>query len=170
MNLNYKLIKSAVNRACRANRDAVSFIVNYDKLSKYADDLGLTVVNVGTKSKLADPTVVPFFGEYMKGQNLSWVNGNKHYTVLVFVQTEKVDEECMKLLADMQVCKEDDPDIDKTATLTKILANYPCYTALVVSYIGNDPERLGKTSYEVKVRANNVTIKQDGYGYKHSNH
>lgn len=170
MNLDYKLIKSAVIRACKAQRDAVSFIVNYDKLSSYADSIGLTAVNVGTKSKLVDPTIIPFMGEYLKGQNLSWVNGNKHYTMLVFVQTEKVDEECMKLLADMHVCREDDPDVDKVATLSKLMANYPCYTALVVSYISNEPARCGKTSYQVKVRANNVTIRQDGYGYKHDDH
>ena len=61
-----------------------------------------------------------------------------------------------------------DPDLDKVNTLAKIIANYPCYFATVVSYESNDPMREGKPTYTIGCRANTITIEHEKYKYQHA--
>lgn len=167
MNLDYKVLKNLIVKSTKSERGSVKFIVNYDKLSRLTNEIGLRMVNVGTKSNQLSPSEVPYMAEYFKNRQLSWLNSNKHFTTLVFVQVDHIDDECEKLLDIMNASIIDDPDLDKVQALAKILAEYPCYCSTVVSYMGNDLNRYGLASYEVKSRANQATIRQEDYKYKH---
>lgn len=164
--VDYNVLKSNIIKSCiQVEKDELLFEVNYDKLSDLSEDIGLAVVDVGTKSKAVEAKDIIILSEYFKGKKLSWFNENKEYTQLVFVKLDNADDHLLELLEDMNTNEVDDPDIDKAATLAEIIANYPCYTATVVAYNSNNPERLGKISYMIGCRANTITITQENYKY-----
>lgn len=167
MNIEYKVLINHIYKSCKCYKDSLKFHINFEKLNNFVDDIGLTLLPIGLTSKAVEMEDIIPISEFFKGQGLSWVNENRHFTQIVFVQTDKIDEECERLMADLETSREDNPDVDKVYALANILANYPCYTATIVSYVGNDPKRYGKVSFEAKCRANTVTIKQDDYQYNH---
>lgn len=167
-NVDYKLLKSAIIKSCGSEKDSVKFNVNYDKLSSSVDDFGLVALNIGAKSKKITVDTVNIISEYFKGQRLSWFDKNKEFTILTFLPIDVLDERCEELIEKLHTLSVDDPDIDHVNILASIIADYPCYSAIVVSYMSNDPKRFGKPSYEIKIRANTVAIKQKLYEYNHN--
>lgn len=164
--VDYNVLKSNIIKSCRqVEENEIKFIVNYDKLSKKIDDVGLTLVNVGTKSMKVTPTDIVNISEYFKDKKLSWFNDNKEFTQLVFVKSDSIDDKLATLLDQMNKTHIDDPDLDKVNVLSEIIANYPCYFATVVSYESNDPVRFGKPTYIISCRANTVTVMQENYKY-----
>lgn len=162
MNVDYNVLKSNIIKACQpGGRGSIKFFVNYDKLSRSVNDIGLTMINVGTKSELVKPTDVSMLSEYFKGVRLSWLNEYKEFTNLVFVISENIDERCQLLIDAMN----DDGKSDRVNALATIIAEYPCFFASIISYASNDPKRIGKPSYEIKCRANTIRIKQESYKY-----
>lgn len=165
MNLDYKVLKSNILKCCRSERESTKFIVNYDKLSHMTKSIGLTMVNVGTKSKEVDPSDVIYLSEYFKGQRLSWISEYKQFTTLVFIQSEYINDKAEKLLDIINSSIIDNPDIDKIKAMSTLIAEFPVYFATVISYMSNDPQRYGKASYEIKCRANLISIQQEDYKY-----
>ena len=171
MNVDYNVLKSNIIKACQQDeRGHVRFLVNFDKLSKSVNDIGLTMINVGTKSERVRPNEVSMLSEYFKGVRLSWITDKMNFTNLVFVITDDIDDKCKELITQINGNYEDNPatktdDIDKVNALSTIIAEYPCFFACVISYESNDPKRIGRASYEIKCRANTVRIKQENYKY-----
>lgn len=165
MIVDYNALKSNIIKSCKADKGEIYFLVNYDKLLELSNNIGLTLVNIGTKSNRIKPTDVVFLSEYFKESKLSWLNEVKEFTTLVFVQNDSIDENCKNLLNDMNNF---DNEIDKVKTLSEIVAKYPCCFATIISYLSNDPNRFEKTSYEIKCRANTVAIKKENYKYNNT--
>lgn len=168
-NLDYKKFRTAVLKSCRAKeRDSVSFTVDFANLQKLASELEpkLRVVSVSPKSRPVSINDVALLSEYFKnGPELSWFDEYKQFNTVVLVEEESIDEKCEKLLNNLTTELADNPEIDKVKSIAEIIANYPCYFATVISYMNNDPRRIGKCSYEIKCRANKVVIKSEGYNY-----
>lgn len=165
MAIKYSVLKNLIIKSCRNEKPGIKFIVNYDKLSKLVDEIGLCMVNVGTKSKDVSSNDIALLSEYFKGNKLSWFNSEREYTTLVFVLKDAIDEKCEELISEMNKTLIDDPDLDKVKNLSTIIAEYPCYFATIVSYKSNDPNRCDRASYEIKPRANTVMIKREDYKY-----
>lgn len=167
--VSYQSIKSAIIKSCRQlHKNDIEFIVDYDRLSRNVDDIGLTVVNTGFKCKpIRQDDIIPI-SEFFKKQKLAWITEKKYFTQLVFVRSDAIDEELSTLLSQMHQTQVNDPDLDKVNTLAKIIANYPCYFATVVSYESNDPMREGKPTYTIGCRANTITIENEKYKYQHA--
>lgn len=165
-NVDYNVLKVNIIKSCRQiQKDELGFEVSYTRLNKLLDDIGLTMVNVGTKSDCIKPENIINLSEYFKDKKLSWFNENKEFTQLVFVKTDAIDDNLSTLLEKMNQEHIDDPDLDKVQTLAEIIATYPCYFATVIAYEANNPERFGKPTYMIGCRANTVTIKEENYKY-----
>jgi hypothetical protein len=167
-NVDYKLLKNCIIKSCNAEKDSIKFNVNHDKLASLSDDIGLIALNVGVKSKKVNMDSVNTLSEYFKGPKLSWFGKDKEFTILTFLYADTIDEECQELIDKLHTPSVDDPDIDHVNILASIIAKYPCYSAIVVSYMNNGPKRFGRPSYEIKIRANTVAIKQQLYEYNHN--
>ena len=167
--LDYKVLKAAIVKACISSKKSTNFVVNYDKLSKAVDELGVTMVNVGVQSSNIEPKDIITLSEYFKANKLKWINNSKDYTILVFVDKEKIDERCQELLDIMNLSQIDNPSVDKANALATLLADYPCYMAGIISYISNEPRRFNILSYDIKIRVNTVLIKDSNYGYPTNN-
>lgn len=166
-NVDYKVLKNNIIKACKAEKDSINFNVNFDKLSNSVDDIGLILLGTGLNSKKIKTSDMITISEYFKGPKLSWITENKEFTTLIFVHADGVDETCKELIGKLHTKSVDDPEIDHVNILATIMANYPCYCATIVSYMSNEPKRFGKPSYEIKIRANTVAIKQQNYEYHH---
>ena len=165
--VDYKLLKNSIIKACTSEKDSVKFNVNFDKLSRLVDDIGLVVLRVGGESKRVSVSNINILSEYFKGPKLSWLGEGKEFTTLTFLYTDSIDEKCEQLIESLHTSPVDDPEIDHTNVFATILAEYPCYSATIVSYKSNSPKRFGKASYEIKIRANTVAIKDQLYEYNH---
>lgn len=165
MNLDYKVLKSNILKCCRSERESTKFIVNYDKLYHMVNSMGLIMVNVGTKSKEVQPSDVVYLSEYFKGKRLSWISEYKQFTTLVFIQSEHINDKAEKLLDIINSSIIDNPSIDKVKALSTLIAEYPVYFSTIISYMSNDPQKYGKASYEIKCRANLISIQQEEYEY-----
>lgn len=162
MKVEYSSIKSNIVKACKAtHKEEPSFIVNYEKLNRSINNIGLTMLNVGTKSERVNPKDIPFMSEYFVGKDLQWLDEDKDHTTLVFVDNDAIDDTLSSLIKDLEDFN--DRDIDRTKTISNIVANYPCYFAEVVSYVRNDPNYFGELSYHIICRANKVIIRSVGY-------
>ena len=167
MSVEYKVLRSNIIRSCKGRGSSIDFDVDMQKLYDLAYDLGLTLINVGESSNKIKEEDVLYIAEYFKEKRLSWVNGSKRYTTLLFVNNDAIDERLEELMKVMNSNTVSDPNLDKVEVLAEICANYPCYTAMVISYTSNDPRYNGRLSYEIICRANTVTIKQENYKYNH---
>ena len=91
--VSYQSIKSAIIKSCRQlHKNDIEFIVDYDRLSRNVDDIGLTVVNTGFKCKpIRQDDIIPI-SEFFKKQKLAWITEKKYFTQLVFVRSDAIDE------------------------------------------------------------------------------
>lgn len=173
MKLEYTILKNNVIKCCRCKRHDncdgmdISFIVNYEKLNRMVEDIGLKAINCNLSSKQIGTDDVALLSEYLKDKRLSWLNNFKEFTVITFIEIDAIDDDCKALLNKMNTTNREDPDLDKVATMAKILATYPCYNCLVVSYKSNDPIYMDSISYLTGVRANKVSITKQNYTYNH---
>jgi hypothetical protein len=134
-------------------------------LTKAVANMGLTPIFTNLNAKKVIPENIAFLGEYFEKTRLSWFNDGKHFTVVSFIETESIDERATELLEKLKVPEVDDPENDKVADLSELLANYPCYNAVTVSFRNDDPKRAGNPSYIIVIRANKVVIKSSDYQY-----
>lgn len=167
-NVDYKILKNRIIRSCFSNaKEIVDFKIDFEKLESDCRELGILPMYFGLDARRVKPEIVPFLNEYFKDENLSWFTDNKFYTVLSFIHTDYIDEKATELLDKLKIKQEDDPSIDKVHIIAELLANYPCYSAAVVSYKSNNPKfiKTCKPSFIIQIRANKVTITNSDYQY-----
>lgn len=167
--VDYKRLKSCIIKSCRPEKVSYSnkFIVNTDKLTSLVADSNLIPIPVGEESKSVIKEVIPFISEYFEKKRLSWFTEDKQFTVITFVDAENLSDYDIDKINNLAIDQTADPDYDKTHAMADIVANYPCYFALIVSYKNNDPKNFGSLFYEVQCRANKVVIKSSDYQYNH---
>ncbi len=167
MKIDYNAIKKCIIKSCKQESNVtLDFKINADKLNTSVNEFGLTFLDNFTISKAVTSEDIPLISEYFKKQKLSWFNRSREYVSLSFILSDSIDEECTKLIADLKdKNRHKDPDFDKVAIMSYILANYPCYNAVTVAYRSDDPNRLGKNSYTTIIRANINAISREDYEY-----
>lgn len=166
-NVNYRVLKSNIVKSCKqTNPNTMNFKVNFDKLTSLVSDIGLTPITpVGAEAKRAIPENIPFISEYLVKNRLAWLTDAKHFTIITFIDSESIDEKAQGLLDLIAQDQIEDPENDKVNNIATLVAEYPCYFALIVSYENNDPSRIGRPSYEIICRANKVVIRDPNYQY-----
>lgn len=165
-NVDYKDLKFKISKACaKSSKGSIKFNVSLERLNDMIKDMGLTMINNGTISDLLEAKDIPLISEYFKYQDLSWFRESREYTSLVFVKNESIDETLQSYLDQLNEPISDQGTIDRMNIVANIIAQYPCYIAVVVSYQSNEPGKENRPSYEIKIRANAITIKNENYVY-----
>lgn len=167
--VNYKVLKSNIIKACRAVKglDPTDFKVDYNKLYELVEDNNLIPLCVGMDPVAVEPEVIPLMQEYFNKSHVLWLSKFMHTTTLCFMDAEYRDEKADDLLCKLRQPQVDDPDLDKVKVYAELIANYPCYFATIVSYKNNAPGKGNRPSFEVSCRANKVVIKMSDYKYYH---
>lgn len=165
--VNYVELANCIRRSTIQGK-GIDFTFDFDKLAIAVEKSSLLVVPNDIKSKRIGPEDIVCLGEFFKKTKLEWLDHFKFYSTLVFVRTDvpgALDEEFYELMDEMRADQLLNPDIDKAEVLAKILAKYPCYVAMVVSYKNQDIKKFGTISFEVVCKANLVTINIDNAKY-----
>lgn len=166
MSMNYKILKRLIARSAeRTGKRNVDFKIDINSLNNELAELELTCLPYGLTARRISVNDIPMLGEYYREDKMNWLSDEKYITSLIFVDTNKIDDNLTNLIEQLQVKYEDDPDIDHVAILAEILGSYPCYLSVVVSYQNNSPNSVGKNSYYIACRANKVIIKDPEYVY-----
>lgn len=167
MKLDYSLIKKDIIKACdQLNEVALDFTVDEEKLNNLVKKSGLVYLNTNAKSRFVTSSDIPLISEYFKKQKLSWFNRSRHFVSLSFITEDSIDERAQKIIEDLyDKTRVDSPNFDRTEAMADLLADYPCYNAVVVAYRSDDPNRLGKNSYTIIIRANINVISSPDYEY-----
>jgi hypothetical protein len=171
--INYTELKKAIIKVCKQDgRGALNFSINGMKLNDAVkDEFGLIFLQNVFKSTQVDSTNIPLLGEYYKKEKLAWFNRSRQFMTVSFVVKEKLDErgrELVELLYDQNRSK--DPSFDRADIVAELIAYYPCYSATIVSYKSEDPDRIGKISYNIVIRANvNAILMEEGEYYNPDN-
>lgn len=168
MKLDYKILKKKILKAVRQPGKTIEFVVNAKQLDTLVRPLGLGFVYNDFQSEQVTGSNIPLLSEYFKQEKLSWFNRSRHFSTLTFVDLESLDEKGNKILEELQSKdRSEDPSFDRADYVAELLAYYPCYNATVVSYRSDDPERLGKNSYTIIIRANINAILKQQHDYYH---
>lgn len=154
--INYKDVKKAIAKSCVSKGNGL-FNVDFDKLKAFTEDLGLFPI-VFEESKKISASDIPNITNYLDGERLEWIDNAKSVMNIIFVRKDFKDP-VMNILADEE---------DNVNNVSVIVANYPCYFALVVGYNSNDPDRCKKLNYLIGCRANKVALREK-YDKKESN-
>jgi len=154
--INYTELKKAIIRVCKQDgRNVLNFSINGEKMNTAAKDFGLIFLQNAFKSEQVTSANIPLIGEYYKKEKLAWFNRSRQFMVLSFVMEDKLDDKGRKLVAMLyDKNRSKDPAFDRSDIVAELLAYYPCYSATVVSYKSEDPDRIGRNSYNIVVRAN----------------
>lgn len=150
--INYKDLKKAIAKSCGSSGDGL-FIINLEKLTKFTSELGLVPVApsiIGVKATPISTSDIPNISNYLEGERLEWIDGAKSVMNIVFVRKDY--EEALN--------NELDSINDNAKAVSTIVANYPCYFALIVGYNSNDPDRCRKLNYLIGCRANKITLSE----------
>ena len=160
--IDYNVLKKKILKSCKQPGKTLEFIIDAKQLDTLVRPLGLAFIYNDFKSEQVTGSNIPLLSEYFKREKLSWFNRSRHFSVISFVDLESLDEKGTKMLEDLQTKdRSEDPSFDRADLVAEFLAFYPCYNAAVVSYRSEDPERMGKNSYTIIVRANiNAILKQ----------
>ena len=167
--VDYKVFKRAIERsahkAASVNRE-LAFTVDLAKTDTYIGDTGCISIKVNKDSNPVLARHIPFLSEYFIKQKLAWFDEAKEFTTIIFVQNDSNDAELQQLLELIERESQTSTDeYDLVKLLAEVVAKYPCYFAVVVSYISNDPQYANRLSYSIVCRANKVTIESERYEY-----
>lgn len=167
MKLDYNMVKKYIIKACdQLNEVALDFLIDEEKLNNLVKQCGLVYLNTTAKSRFVTSSDIPLISEYFKKQKLSWFNRSRQFVSLSFITENSIDERAQKIINDLyDKTRVDDPNFDRTEAMADLLADYPCYNAVVVAYRSDDPNRLGKNSYTIIIRANVNVISSPDYEY-----
>jgi len=162
MKLDYNILKKKILKSCKQPGTTLEFTINMKQLDTLVRPLGLAFIYNDFKSEPVTGSNIPLLSEYFKGDKLSWFNRSRHFSTLTFVDLESLDEDGEKILENLQSKnRSEDPSYDRAKDVADMIANYACYNATIVSYRSEDPEKIGKNSYTIIVRANiNAILKQ----------
>lgn len=163
--VNYLLLRKAIIKSCKA-KEGVHFSVNVSKLyTLVKDEFNLIPLNFGLQSKMVSVEDIPYISEYFKGKKLSWFDNEKGFTTIIFVQIESLDDRGLELVDILTKFSEYEDNVENYDSyfnsLTELLANYPCYTAMIVSYESTDLHRIGSQTYDIACRANAQVIEKE---------
>ena len=167
--IDYNVLKHAItksaSKATDVNRE-LAFKVDLNKVDTFITDTNCVTIKTNTVSNPVLARHIPFLSEYFIESRLEWFDEAKEYTTVIFVENDVNDAELQELLRLIeQESKTDTSEYDIVEMLAKVVAKYPCYFAVTVSYISNDPQYMNKLSYSIVCRANKVTIKSERYKY-----
>ena len=164
--VDFNAVKSAIRKSYSLKSFGLGFTINYDQLDVEVSNYGLKCVWTNPESKLINVEDVTGIAEFYKGPKLLWLTDKKEFANIIFIKTESIDEIASELLEKLKKPQVEDPSFDRIEAVARLLANYPCYTAICVSYRSNDPKRHGLVGMEIAMRASSVTIKNDNYRYR----
>lgn len=166
-NVDYGVLKSNIIKCLKQCKEySLDFKVNFDKLTSLVANINLVpIAPIGENAVRVTPFDIPYLSEYFEKTRLSWFTDGKFRTVVTFIDSEYVDETATRLLAKLKQPDTEDPDFDKVKAVAKLVAEYPCYFATIISYQNNDPNRIGKANFVIACRANKVVIKNSDYQY-----
>lgn len=167
--IDYNVFKRAItksaSKATDVNRE-LAFKVDLNKVDTLIPDTNCITIKVNDSSNPVLARHIPFLSEYFIDSRLEWFDEAKEYTTIIFVENDTNDAKLQELLTLIeQESKTDTSEYDLVKMLAEVVAKYPCYFAVTVSYISNDPQYANKLSYSVVCRANKVTIKSERYKY-----
>ena len=167
MRVDYNEIKKAIVRSTRQNgKGLLPFCIDLERLNFNLKDSNIIAIPNGLFSERVEGRDIPLISEYFKKEKLKWFNRSRQYLVLTFVPVDAIDEKLEAMIELLSKnTKEDDPDFDRTDVIADIIADYPCYNATVVGYQSNNPDRIGKNSYSIIIRANTNVILEPDYEY-----
>lgn len=149
--INYKDLKKAIAKSCVSSGDGL-FTIDLGKLTKFTSELGLVPVTpfvLGAKAATISTSDIPNISNYLEGERLEWIDGAKSVMNIIFVRKDY--EEALNYELDSN---------DIVKAVSTIVANYPCYFALIVGYNSNDPDRCKKLNYLIGCRANKITLRE----------
>ena len=162
--ISYKSLKTDIIKSCKQMK-GMQFEVDYVKLADLVADLGLIPLKTDLVAKHITPEMIPFLSEFYKKTHLSWISDSKYFTVVAFIDKESLDEKATKLIDLLSTPQEYDPDIDKVKAISTLIAEYPCYHSTIISYQNDNPNREGRPSYNIVIRANKVVIESSDYKF-----
>ena len=167
MKLDYKIIKGCIIRSStRTSKATNAFEVDLKSLNEELSQYNVQALPVGTTAHRVGTEDIYAISEYFVADKLSWFSKNKFITTLIFTDAgEEMDDGLKELVEKLYASEVDDPELDKTNIVANILAKYPCYMAMVVSYQSNDPTKINRNSYFINCRANKVIIRDPNYQY-----
>lgn len=177
--MDYNVLRKIVVNCVEGRCDDDFFKLNTFKLNKKVSGLGLVpvVFKHEYKSKRVGPEDIVLLAEYFKEEKLIWFDNSKTFLTIVFVREEDMDDELRSLLADCSQAMENEIDppekcevdqkkvckeicktcprrkIDLSATLSKIIGTYPCYSTVVARWVKPD-----SITISVRFRANSILI------------
>ena len=170
MKLDYNKLKKSIIKSCKQDgTNILNFSIMADNLNRLVENYGLIFLYNDFNSEAVTGSNLALISEYFKKEKLAWFNRSRHFISLSFVVTDSLDEEGLKLVAQLKDNRSKDPDFDRVKILSAILSNYSCYNALVVAYRSDDPNRIGKNSYTIMVRGNVNAILDEENDYYNSN-
>lgn len=164
--VDFNAVKTAIRKSYHLGSIGLKFCIDYNRLDAEVAQYGLKCVRTIPESKLIKMDDVTGIAEYYKGPKLLWISDEKEFNNIIFIKIESIDNVARELMDKLETPQVDEPSFDKIEAIAKILANYPCYTAICVSYRSNDPNRHGLIGMEIAMRASTVTIKNDNYRYR----
>lgn len=168
MKIDYSTIKRCIIKSCKQESSkTLNFKIDSNKLNDLVKkECNLSFIDNGTISRPVKSFDIPLISEYFKKEKLEWFNRSKHYTSITFIDEESLDDEAKRLLVMLHDSNRiANPEFDSVEAVAYLLANYPCYSAVVVAYQSGDPNRIGKNSYTIIIRANVNAITKEGYEY-----
>ena len=167
--IDYNVFKRAITKSASKVTDGtreLAFNVDLAKVDTLIPDTNCVTVKVNASSNPVLARHIPFLSEYFIDTRLSWFDEAKEYTTVIFVENDTNDAELQNLLSLIEQQNQKDTDeYDIVKLVAEVVAKYPCYFAVTVSYISNDPQSANRLSYSVVCRANKVTIKSERYKY-----
>jgi len=166
--VDFNAVKSAIRKSYSLKSFGVGFIIDYNTLDFEVSNYGLESVHTNPISDPIKVEDVTGIAEFYKGAKLMWLSDKKEFANIIFIKTEAIDELARTLLDKLKKPQVEDPSFDRIEAVATLLAKYPCYTAICVSYRSNDPKRCGLVGMEICMRASTVTIKNDNYRYRGS--
>ena len=164
--VDFNAVKTAIRKSYSLKSIGLGFHIDYNVLDVEVANYGLTCVYTNPDSKLINVEDVTGIAEFYKGPKLLWLTDRKEFANIIFIKTESIDDIARELLEKLKKPQVEDPSFDRIEAVAKILAEYPCYTAICISYRSNDPKRHGLVGMEISMRASTVTIKNDNYRYR----
>ena len=168
-NVDYNVFKRAITKSAHKSTEAnreLAFTVDLNKVDTLIGDTNCISIKVNKSSNPVLTRHIPFLSEYFIDSRLSWFDEAKEHTTVIFVENDTNDAELQNLLTLIeQEAQTGTDEYDIVKLLSEVVAKYPCYFAVVVSYISNDPQYANRLSYSIVCRANKVTIKSERYKY-----
>lgn len=168
---NYSELKKDILKCLSRNKENIlKFKVNKDKLDSIFEDdeIELQCLNTGIYSRPLREEDIPYISVYFKDERLEWfdVNNGKNFTNIVLIDKKSIDDDCLDLIEKLNIDdKAADLDIDRGKVLAKILANYPCLIAQIISYKSNNPDFKIQSSFTIAIKANTILIKSEEYRF-----